>query len=345
MNAESLDDEAGEIGKKRQIGHLRVDTQGNTTYKGLPTNQLAEVLRLGIQYSVDGIEGKPVCDVRYQDFLTVDITDFPKYGRTTPKLIPPHRFNDFTICSYAPVAFRHFREKFDIRPEDYLSIICKPFHELKNFGASGSLYYLTACDEFIIKTIQNDEAAFLKSLLPGYYMNVTQNRHTLLPKYLGLYCYRDENKNIHITVMNNLIPCRIPIHEKYDLKGLTHKRRANNEEKRKKSSTWKDLDFMEHHPNGLTLDSKTYSALAKTVQRDCQVLQSFHIMNYSFLIGVHYPNRAPDSPRNISVAGVASNHISTARLSRTMYTTPMDNNQIEFEEHKPEDDRVAKYAY
>jgi hypothetical protein len=37
-----------------------------------------------------------------------------------PKPTPPHRFNDFTMRSYAPVAYRHFREKFNIRPEDYL---------------------------------------------------------------------------------------------------------------------------------------------------------------------------------------------------------------------------------
>jgi 1-phosphatidylinositol-4-phosphate 5-kinase len=41
---------------------------------------------------------------------------------------------------------------------------------LKNPGASGSLFYLTADDEFIIKTVQKKEADFLKRLLPGYYM-------------------------------------------------------------------------------------------------------------------------------------------------------------------------------
>ncbi len=45
---------------------------------------------------------------------------FNRSGRTTPKATPPHRFNDFTIRSYAPVAFRHFREKFNIKPADYL---------------------------------------------------------------------------------------------------------------------------------------------------------------------------------------------------------------------------------
>lgn len=41
---------------------------------------------------------------------------------------------------------------------------------MKNPGASGSLFYLTSDDQFILKTVQKKEASFLKSLLPGYYM-------------------------------------------------------------------------------------------------------------------------------------------------------------------------------
>jgi Phosphatidylinositol-4-phosphate 5-Kinase len=48
--------------------------------------------------------------------------------------------------------------------------ICSPLRELKNPGASGSLFYLTSDDEFILKTVQKKEAEFLKCLLPGYYM-------------------------------------------------------------------------------------------------------------------------------------------------------------------------------
>jgi 1-phosphatidylinositol-4-phosphate 5-kinase len=44
---------------------------------------------------------------------------------------------------------------------------------------------------------------------------------------------------------------------------------------------------MEHHPNGLFLEADTYTALIKTIQRDCRVLESFKIMDYSLLVGVH----------------------------------------------------------
>ena len=46
--------------------------------------------------------------------------------------------------------------------------------ELSNPGASGSIFYLTKDDEFILKTVSGKEAEFLQKLLPGYYMNLQQ---------------------------------------------------------------------------------------------------------------------------------------------------------------------------
>ena len=51
-----------------------------------------------------------------------------------------------------------------------LSLCNEPLQELSNPGASGSIFYITNDDEFIIKTVQHKEADFLQKLLPGYYM-------------------------------------------------------------------------------------------------------------------------------------------------------------------------------
>lgn len=50
------------------------------------------------------------------------------------------------------------------------SICSEPLIELSNSGASGSLFYVSSDDEFIIKTVQHKEAEFLQKLLPGYFM-------------------------------------------------------------------------------------------------------------------------------------------------------------------------------
>lgn len=76
-----------------------------------------------------------------------------------------------------------------------LSLCNYPMIQLTNPGASGSIFYVTDDDNFIIKTVDHKEAEFLQKLLPGYYMNINQNPRTLLPKFFGLYCYQVSLKN------------------------------------------------------------------------------------------------------------------------------------------------------
>lgn len=100
--------------------------------------------------------------------------------------------------------------------------------------------------------------------------------------------------------MNNLLPQTVTMHEKYDIKGSTYKRYASKAERSKVFSlmfafktpfqshpTLKDLDFIELHKEGLSIDPPTFDWLMKTIGRDCLVLESFKIMDYSLLIGIH----------------------------------------------------------
>ncbi|XP_042862315.1 phosphatidylinositol 4-phosphate 5-kinase type-1 alpha-like isoform X13 [Penaeus japonicus] len=271
--------------KERKIGHRRVGEGGIVTYKKIGTSQLMASIQLGIQQAVGSLAGKPDLDVLIQDFYVVETIFFPSVGSQST---PAHQFSEFRFKVYAPIAFRHFRDLFKIQPEDYLVSLCsEPLRELSNPGASGSIFYLTNDDEFIIKTVQHKEAEFLQKLLPGYYMNLNQNPRTLLPKFFGLYNYQCNAKNIRLITMNNLLPSSIKMHQKYDLKGSTYKRKASKYERSKESPTFKDLDFMEHHPEGILLEAETYKALVNTIARDCRVLTSFKIMDYSLLVGIH----------------------------------------------------------
>ncbi len=101
--------------------------------------------------------------------------------------------------------------------------------------------------------------------------NLNQNPRTLLPKFFGLYCVQCGGKNIRVVVMNNILPRSVRMHLKFDLKGSTYKRRASKKEREKSRPTYKDLDFLSDVPEGLTLDQDTYSALVRTLQRDCLV--------------------------------------------------------------------------
>ncbi|CAH1979157.1 unnamed protein product [Acanthoscelides obtectus] len=254
------------------------------------TSDLSKKVQTGIQHAVGGLASKPERDLLMQDFMTVETTNFPSEGSNHT---PAHHFSEFKFKNYAPIAFRYFRDLFGIQPDDFLVSMCNSgLRELSNPGASGSIFYVTTDDEFIIKTVQHKEGEFLQKLLPGYYMNLNQNPRTLLPKFFGLYCYQCNSKNVRLVVMNNLLPSSVKMHQKYDLKGSTYKRKASKAERQKNSPTFKDLDFIEDHPEGVFMEADTYNALVKTIQRDCRVLESFKIMDYSLLLAIHNLDQA-----------------------------------------------------
>uniref|UniRef100_A0A669EAV9 Phosphatidylinositol-4-phosphate 5-kinase, type I, alpha, b n=1 Tax=Oreochromis niloticus TaxID=8128 RepID=A0A669EAV9_ORENI len=309
---------------KKTIGHRGVETTtGETTYKKTTSSALKGAIQLGIAHTVGSLSQKAERDVLMQDFVVVESIFFPSEGSN---LTPAHHYSDFRFKTYAPIAFRYFRELFGIRPDDYLYSLCnEPLIELSNPGASGSLFYVSSDDEFIIKTVQHKEAEFLQKLLPGYFMNINQNKRTLLPKFYGLYCVQAGGKNIRIVVMNNLLPRIIPMHLKYDLKGSTYKRRASPKEREKAVPTHKDLDFIQDMPDGLLLEAENYNALCKTIQRDCLLLQSFKIMDYSLLMGIHNMDQAS---REKERSGVTPDQ-RRPQAQKSLYCTAMESIQGE----------------
>ncbi|XP_036070038.1 phosphatidylinositol 4-phosphate 5-kinase type-1 alpha isoform X1 [Oryzias melastigma] len=306
---------------KKTIGHRGIDPKGETTYKKTASSTVKGAIQLGIAHTVGSLTQKPERDVLLQDFEVVESFFFPSEGSN---LTPAHHYGDFKFKTYAPIAFRYFRELFGIRPDDYMCSLCNDgLIELSNSGASGSLFYVSSDDEFIIKTVQHKEAEFLQKLLPGYFMNLNQNRRTLLPKFYGLYCVQAGGKNIRIVVMNNLLPSAVHMHSKYDLKGSTYKRRASAKEREKAIPTFKDLDFMQDMQEGLLLDGDKYIALCKTIHRDCLLLQSFKIMDYSLLLAIHNVDQAAAE----AVAGTSDQR--RPQGQKSLYSTAIESIQAE----------------
>ncbi|KAK6025754.1 1-phosphatidylinositol-4-phosphate 5-kinase [Ostertagia ostertagi] len=212
--------------EKQKLGHRRIDEQGEVSYKKVPTNALMSAIQLGIANSIGSLASRPDRDLLLQDFQKIENVAFPAAGSATT---PSHSFGDFRFKTYAPIAFRYFRELFNIKPADFLSL----------------------------------------------------------------------GKNIRLLVMNNLLPQNVTMHEKYDLKGSTYKRLASKSERAKASPTLKDLDFIENHPNeGLSMDPISYDSLIRTISRDCLVLESFKIMDYSLLVGIHNMELTSTGDRN-----------------------------------------------
>ena len=235
--------------RERKIGHRRVDKDGKVTYKKTPFETLGLAMQHAIVTTLSASNTSNTDrDILMDDFQTVESFNFLEKG--TEGVTPGHNYGDFEFKIYAANAFRYFRKAFEVSEGDFLKSIGdpkdSPLVSLSNPGASGSLFWKTGDDQFIIKTIDSGEASFLKSLLPGYYMNLTQNKRTLLPKFYGLYQITTAHqKNIRLMVMSNLIPSTMPMHWTFDLKGSLHGRRASKKEQAKKRPVWKDLDWQE----------------------------------------------------------------------------------------------------
>lgn len=282
---------------------MRVGEHGEISYKKIPIEQILGSIQLGIQNTI-----RNDCDVTepnliMPDFVKIDGVDYPKQGSIINNT-PPHEFQPFVFKTYAPIIFHRFRHYYGIKASDYTKSICtSPLKGLPNPGASGSLFYKSQDDQFIIKTVQLHESLNLRKLLYGFYLNFKENPQSYLPKFYGLYRYQSYSlelltknptykvKNIRLVIMNNLIPSNIEIHEKYDLKGSTKNRSASEKEKLKPSPTFKDLNFNTNHPGGFYLKPDTYATLIGILKNDCRVLESFQIMDYSLLMGVHFVNR------------------------------------------------------
>uniref|UniRef100_A0A1B6M3W5 PIPK domain-containing protein n=1 Tax=Graphocephala atropunctata TaxID=36148 RepID=A0A1B6M3W5_9HEMI len=274
------------IETERKLGHRRVHTDGGVTFKNINTTVIMNSIQLGIQRSVEG-SNVPDRDVLMDDFMTVETAVIHANDSTQ------NTAHKVMLKTYAPIAFQHFRDLFGIRSEHFVKSFCEvSLIELPNPGASGSVFYVTQNDEFITKTIRHKEAEFLQKLLPGYYLNLNQNPQTLLPKFFGLYCYKCVSKNVRTVVMNNVLPSLIKVHQKYDLKGSTCNRKASKTESEKISPTFKDLDYMNHHPEGIFLEEDVHRDLLNAIQRDCRVLESFQIIDYSLLLGIHNVDQA-----------------------------------------------------
>ncbi|XP_063726006.1 phosphatidylinositol 4-phosphate 5-kinase type-1 alpha-like isoform X2 [Symsagittifera roscoffensis] len=203
---------------------------------------------------------------------------------------------NYRFKAYAPRAFDFFRKIYKVDKAEFMRSIGAPMKCIPNPGASGSLFFISGDDCFIMKTLQKKEATFLLELYPGYILNLYQSPDTLLPKYFGCYCYQSIlGKNVRVAIMNNLIPRNVTLWKKYDLKGSTYKRLTDVSKSSSKVPTLKDLNFINDFKGfRILLESDVYNALINRLENDTLMLESFQIMDYSFLMAIEEVDEEKD---------------------------------------------------
>ncbi|KAL5554271.1 hypothetical protein UlMin_041672 [Ulmus minor] len=215
--------------------------------------------------------------------------NFPPEGS---KYTLPHASCDFRWKDYCPIVFRSC---------NYMISICgnDAFQELSSRGKSGSFFYLTYNDRYMIKTIKK----VLLRMLPAYCKHVQAFKNTLVTKFYGLYCVKltgATQKKFHIlsqiasvrfVIMGNLFCSEYTIHRHFDLKGSSHGCTTDKPEGEiDVTTTLKDLDL--NYIFRLGSKTSTGELLVHfsliQVDRDCDFLEQERIVDYSMLVGLHF---------------------------------------------------------
>ncbi|MCO5567186.1 hypothetical protein L7F22_020874 [Adiantum nelumboides] len=258
---------------------------GETISRGHQSYELMLCLQLGIRYTIGKKSSEQACHVSMADFGPKARVwmSFPKQGS---QLTPPHQSTDFKWKDYCPAVFRHLRELFRIDTADYMMSICgeSGLRELSSPGKSGSVFYISHDDRFLIKTVRRAEGKVLLGMLWNYYNHVRLNENTLLAKFYGLHRIKPAGgPKVRFVVMANTFCTDMSIHRRFDLKGSSQGRSAQKLEM-DETTTLKDLDlnFV------FRLQPIWREALLRQVERDCKFLEREQIMDYSLLLGLHF---------------------------------------------------------
>ncbi|PWZ37868.1 Phosphatidylinositol 4-phosphate 5-kinase 4 [Zea mays] len=290
--------------------------QGETIAKGHKHYELMLNLQLGIRHAV-GKQGPIVLDLKSSAFDPKEKvwTKFPPEGS---KCTPPHNSCDFRWKDYCPKVFRTLRKLFKVDAADYMLSLCgnEALRELSSPGKSGSFFYLTNDDRYMIKTMKKSEVKMLLKMLPAYYNHVRAFENTLVTKFFGLHCVKlaaANQKKVRFVIMGNLFCSEYPIHRRFDLKGSSLGRTTDKPQTEiDQYTTLKDLDL-----NFIfRLKKQWFHEFQRQVDRDCEFLEQEKIMDYSLLVGVHFRENTEKLLTEGSIDYDIINNVPTPRLSR-----------------------------
>lgn len=157
-------------------------------------------------------------------------------------------------------------------------------------GRSGSFFFFSHDQKFVVKTMTLGELNLLKKMIPGYCQYLQNFPDSLLSKIMGLFTVEaDKFSKVHIMIMENTIRLKDPTKLRYvfDLKGSTVDRMVKG--KTKTSTTLKDVNFLmvkKKKKNLTSLSQSTSRRLIQAMKKDCLYLRSLNLMDYSMLIAI-----------------------------------------------------------
>eukprot|EP00128_Syssomonas_multiformis_P005312 Colp12_sorted_trinity150504_noHs@15623 len=263
-----------------------------------------QVFMWGIHQSMEELEKIPSPPVLVNDDfkafrkITVDNTLYCRQE------MPAH----FKVKEYCPMVFRDLRERFNLSPEEYGESLCGAEPEkISSSGRSGALFYITQDQRLIVKTLHKEEVDLMHRMLPSYHEYIVSTQaKTLLPQFYSMFRLTVSGKETYVVVMRNVLSVNLPITVKYDLKGSTVNRSADEEELQKDTPTLKDNDFWVGNCK-LWIGPEQKAKVIEMLTADVELLQRLKFLDYSLLVGVHrYEGEKPTVDKEVDIYALES---------------------------------------
>jgi hypothetical protein len=139
----------------------------------------------------------------------------------------------------------------------------------------------------------------MRKILQSYHEHMTAHPENLLMRILGLYRLKLNNDKWDLIIIENIFTTSHGIHERFDLKGSTYERTVGARARCQPGVVMKDKDFLELGRT-IHVGPELAEKLKAQIAIDSQFLARNDIIDYSFLVGVHYVDRG--IPEDIWVA-------------------------------------------
>ncbi|KAJ0402539.1 hypothetical protein P43SY_000802 [Pythium insidiosum] len=216
------------------------------------------------------------------------------------------------FIDYCPHTFQTIREHFGIDTSQYIQSLSRTTKERLSEGASGAFMFFSHDQQLIVKSMSDEESAFLRSIAAEYASYLLTNPDSLLTRFYGCHAIRLYGNTFNFVVMANLFSTDKVIHRRYDIKGSWVNRSAKHPSKGKRvtcrhcnakfvfGSTESEncpMRVGRHEANvvlkdndltaKVRLDPKVAEELYEQLVKDANFLSRLGIMDYSLLLGVH----------------------------------------------------------
>lgn len=209
--------------------------------------------------------------------------------------------------------FLAFRKSLGVTEADYhASMTGLSGGATQDSGKSGSLFWFSSDNKYMIKSISTPEYNKLIAILPEYLAHFTaaqkEGRVSLLAKFYGAYCLQVDTQAVHFIAMNNVFSSGKPSRA-YDLKGTTEDRYVEPGD----GKVMKDSNFEDAW---VGLPERDADQIHRAVDADTAFLEEHGIMDYSLILGVYDqagPN-ARNEPATYSGLEVTEDEESEAKM-------------------------------